>query len=76
MSRFVKLTNVLLNTNYIRQILIQPNKYYIYVASETFSGFNFFGFGTISSNINWIQVCETKNPVDYKIISDWINDPK
>jgi hypothetical protein len=29
MSKFIKLTNFLLNTNDIHKIVIQPNKYYI-----------------------------------------------
>lgn len=31
MSRFLRLTNFLLNTNDIHQIVIQPNKYYIMI---------------------------------------------
>ena len=76
MSRFLKLTNVVLNTNQIHKILIQPNKYYI--MTKKMDGFDFkiagSGYGSISSNDRCeINVCEKENPTDYKIISDWIS---
>jgi hypothetical protein len=80
MARFIKLTNRLLNTNYIHTISIKPNKYYIH----HFEGINFEGSiflfagsggGNVSSiNNTKIEICETKNPTDYKIISNWINN--
>jgi hypothetical protein len=78
MSRFLRLTNFLLNTNDIHQIVIQPNKYYIMV--KKIDGFNWsiagFGMGWIHSSPSHIEVCETKQPVDYKIVSDWISKIK
>jgi hypothetical protein len=75
MSRFLKLTSMILNTNDIHQIIIHPNKYYI--MTKSFSGFGMSfagtGFNTISSNELHMEVCETKDPNDYKIVSDWIN---
>ncbi len=73
MSRFMKLTNILINTNDIYKIIIQPNKYHIYICSKEFIGFNFIGIGYISSNSSEIEVCEIKHSIDYKIVSDWIN---
>ena len=53
MSKFIKLTNFLLNTNDIHKIVIQPNKYYIHIVSKNIDGFNWgisgFGLGKISS---------------------------
>ncbi len=34
MSKFLKLTNFVLNTNDIHKIIIQPNKYCIHIASK------------------------------------------
>ena len=77
MSRFLKLTNMIINTNDIHKILIYPNKYDIYIVSKKIDGFswscNIFGFGNISTHESQIQVCETKHSTDYKIVSEWIS---
>ena len=77
MSKFIKLTNFLLNTNDIHKIVIQPNKYYIHIVSKKIDGFNWgihgFGVGNISSYTSEIEVCEIKHSTDYKIVSDWIS---
>ena len=78
MSKFIKLTNMLLNTNYINKIYINPNQYVIYLTSNKFDGTSWSitgsGLGLISSlkDIE-IEVCETKHSTDYKIVSNWIN---
>ena len=80
MTKFIKLTNMLLNTKYIHTISIKPNKYYIHhVQGINLGGYIWLlcgsGGGLISTNNNTeIEVCETKHPTDYKIISDWINN--
>lgn len=79
MSNFLKLTSMLVNTKYIYKILIQPNKYYIYLSSnDGFSGFSICGTGFISSNNSqtYCEICKTKHEIDYKIVSDWINSQK
>lgn len=77
MSKFIKLTNVLLNTNHIQKIVIQPNKYYIHIANFKIDGFNWgiggCGFGTISSYSSEIEVCEKKHLTDYKLVTQWIS---
>jgi len=77
MSKFIKLTKFLLNTNDIHKIVIQPNKYYIHIVSKKIDGFNWgigcFNIGNISSYISEIEVCETKHLTDYKMVSDWIS---
>jgi len=77
MSKFIKLTNIIVNVNYIQSIVIKPNKYYINIITNSFDGSNWsgpgFGIGTISSYNYKIEVCETVNSSDYKIVSDWIN---
>ena len=77
MSRFIKLTNFLINTNNIHSILIQPNKYVIQIVSKKINGYNLgiFGFsmGDISSVTSEIEVCEKKHSTDYKIVSEFIS---
>jgi hypothetical protein len=77
MSRFIKLTNMILNTRYIHKILIEPNKYNIHIVTTDINGFHWTigacGLGNISTNSYNIQVCETSQPIDYKIVTDWIS---
>jgi len=76
MTRFLKLTNMILNTNDIHKILIEPNKYYIRVMSKKNDGFLWLlagsGVGGISSFYEEIEVCQTKHTIDYKIVTEWI----
>jgi hypothetical protein len=78
MSKFIKFTNFILNTNDIHKIVIQPNKYYIHIVSKHIYGFNWgiigMGLGNVSSYTSEIEVCETKHSTDYKILSDWITN--
>ena len=77
MSKFLKLTNVLLNTNDIHRIVKYPNKYCIHIVSKKMDGFSWgiggFGLGNISSYTSEIEVCETNHSTDYKIVTDWID---
>jgi hypothetical protein len=77
MSKFLKLTNFLLNTNDIHKIVIQPNKYYIHIVGKKIDGFTWgvggFGLGNISSYTSEIEVCKTNHSIDYKIVTDWID---
>ena len=78
MSKFIKITNLIININYIHSIVIKPNKYCINVANNKFDGSTWsvagFGVGIISSYNSEIEVCETQHSSDYKIVSDWINN--
>jgi len=77
MPKFIKLTNLMLNTNDIHKIVIKPNKYFIHIVGKKLDGFNWsigaFGLGNISSYTSEIEICETKDSSDYKILSHWIN---
>jgi hypothetical protein len=77
MSKFIKLTYHLFNTNDIHKIVIHPNKYIIHIASKQMDGFNWnvglFGFGYISSHTCEIEVCKKTHATDYKLVTDWID---
>ena len=77
MSKFLKLTNFVLNTNDIHKIIIQPNKFCIHIVSKKMDGFTWsiagLGIGNISSYTYEIDVCKTNNSDDYKIVTDWID---
>lgn len=77
MSRFLKLTQLIINTNHIHSILIKPNKYHLQFMSNKLDGSNWridgSGLGAISSYNTEIEVCKNEHQTDYKILSDWID---
>jgi hypothetical protein len=73
MTTFLKISSVVLNTNYIHKILITPNKYYIYLIRNNIYGINFLGTGFIHSDEHEIEVCATKHIKEYNIVSEFIN---
>lgn len=77
MSKFIKFSNLILNTKYIQSIAVKPDKYHIYMVSSMFDGKSIsvagFGIGSISSQNAEIEVCKIKHSIDYKIVSDWID---
>ena len=72
MSRFLRLTNFLINVNQIRKIDIKPNEYKIHLIPSEISGFTLVGSGTFQSAAERYTVSEKENETDYKIVSDWI----
>jgi hypothetical protein len=78
MSKFIKLTTLIINTNNIQSIFIKPNKYIIHIVSNKIDGSMWniagFGMGTIHSYNYEIEVCEIKHSSDYKIVSHWIDN--
>jgi len=77
MSKFINLTNLIININYIHSIVIKPNKYYIHVMSNKLNGsrWSIHGFGIVHSPLysSAIEVCKIQHSTDYKIVSDWIS---
>lgn len=77
MSKFLKLTTFLINTNDIHKIVIHPNKFMIHIVSKKIDGFTFgiYGFGTghLSSSVYEIEVCGEKHSGDYKRVTKWID---
>ena len=77
MSRFMRLTNVLLNTDSIHKIIISPDKYHIHVMNKQVDGFLWifggFGIGNVSSNLAVIEVCRATHSTDYEIVAKWID---
>ena len=75
MTKFIKLTNIILNTNDLHSIIIKPNKYYINFTIKIFDGsyWCISGSNVISSNTYQVEVCKNTNPNDYKLVSAWID---
>lgn len=75
-SRFLRLTSFLINVNQIRRIDINPGVYKIHLIPNEFSGFTLVGSGTFQSSAETYTATEKDNIIDYKLISDWIENDK
>ena len=73
MSRFLKLSNRIINPNVIHHIDIQKDKFIIHLMTNKTDGFTLFdaGFSYVSHNTEF-EVCKTKSLTDYKTVTDWI----
>ena len=79
MSRFIKLTNILINSSKIIFIENTGTTYYVKTGGYGLThGLSVFGFGFIGSSdsINSIEICKDKHPIDYQIIEKWVNNLK
>ena len=76
MTRFIKLSDMIINTAKIIKIYTYPNLYSIHMSNNNLSGFHILSFGTISGGNDTIRICGQQNPSDYKIIETWINQIK
>lgn len=72
MPQFLKLSRTIVNTSYIKEIIIKKDLYRIYLQSDIFSGFTLFGSGGINSEHDYITVCKKESPADYTIVDQWI----
>ena len=73
-SRFLRLTNYLINVNQIRKIDIKPNEYKIHLVPYEISGIILAGSGSFKSTVEFYRVSENEHILDYKIVTDWINN--
>jgi len=72
MKQFINLSSTVINKLHIAEITRSPQKYRIYMSYNNFRGALFFSSGFVSSIYNIVEVCEQKNPNDYKKITDFI----
>jgi hypothetical protein len=76
MKQFINLSSIVINKLHITEIVKKPGMYKIYMTNSSVSGWSSFVSGYIRTIHNVIDVCETKNPQDYKRVTDWINTIK
>lgn len=74
MSRFLKLTNKIINKNAIHHIDINKDNFIIHLMRNKTEGLFIFGVGFFESYNTDFKVCKIKNSSDYKTISDWIDN--
>jgi hypothetical protein len=72
MTNFLKFTACILNTKFITRILIEPQKYVVYLDSSQFEGYTLLGSGSVRTENLRMDICEVESPKDYKTISNWI----
>ena len=80
MNRFIRLTNVVINTSKIVKIenidRINTKHYNLYLSNHHISGQIFLYFGSINSQHDIISISKADNPLDYQIVEEWINEMK
>ena len=74
MSRFLKLSKCVINTQLIRYVLIEPAKYEFKLMSGELSGTWMLGSGSVSTDNSHLIVCEKDSPTDFKSVTDWIKE--
>lgn len=76
MTRFLKLTNSLINISKIKKIVTYENSHYLYYNSNEISGFFLITIGTLRSNEDFTAIYKDTDPKDYQIVSEWIEKQK
>ncbi len=74
MSRFLKLTNIIINKNVIHEIHINKDKILIHLMAPEMTGSMIFGSGYCESRNSKLEICKTENFGDYKIVTNWIDN--
>ena len=72
MTKFLKLSNMIINTAKIVTIDILPTKYTICMSNQKIDGWLLFTSGSVESRNSMIEVCENKHPIDYQLVKEWI----
>jgi hypothetical protein len=73
MTHFIKFSNLIINTIKINKIEILHNKYHIHLVNDKIDGFFLFSNGYIDARNDQYEICKDKNPVDYMILTEWID---
>jgi len=76
MTRFLKLTHIIINTAKIVTIDVLPTKYTIRMSDQTIDGWLLFTSGSVESKNTKIEVCENKDPIDYQVVKEWIRQTR
>lgn len=75
MSKFLKLSSIIINKNYIHNINLAKNdKIIIKMMSNEMDGFFLLGNGATYSENTTINLCKIEHATDYKIVTDWIEN--
>lgn len=72
MSRFIKLSQCVLNTNHISHIVIKPSNFQIRMSIFDLNARLISGSGGVSTVPCIFDIDEKVNPTDYQTIENWI----
>ncbi len=75
MSRFLKLSNRIVNTAFIQHVSFEKDlsRFTLHMAQNHIQGVSIVGCGSIQTNQQTIYACKEKHPESYKAIKDWID---
>jgi len=77
MSKFLKLTSMIINTSRISTIWFNkesvPKKITINLIQHEFTGFMLYGSGSLWTRDAEIKICEKEDPQDFITVSNWID---
>ena len=71
-TRFLKLSKIIINTNHIRHIEVNPKKITLNIGHSV-GGFTMFGSGGLGTNYIDIDIEKTDEKGDYEIAKEWID---
>jgi hypothetical protein len=74
MSKFIKLTDLIINKNFIHHIDLKKDKIIVHLMTNKTNGFFIFGMGSTSSHHTKFEICKINDPNDYNIFTDWIDN--
>lgn len=72
MSKFLKLSNMIINKNMIHSIDINKDKFLIHLMTNKTQGLFIYWGGFLDSSNTKIEVCKINNSIDYEKVSEWI----
>ena len=71
---FIRLSNMVINTSKISTIIMEKNKFSIYLLDkEVYKSVVSVGPPTIHLNHMYVEICRKKQPCDYLVMDQWIN---
>ena len=76
MTRFLRLSSIIINTAKIVTIDVLPTKYTVRMCDQKVEGWLLFTSGSVDSKNTKIDVCENDHPDDYQIVKAWIRQQK
>ena len=72
MSKFIKFSNRIVNTAFIKYVNVETDKYTMHLASNAITGSSILGSGHIASHDYIIFATKTEHPESYATIDKWV----
>lgn len=73
MTRFIRFSKLIVNTNFIETIQINSDSYIINTSGFVSDWFVIFGSGGSHTSNQYIKICKKESPTDYNIMTNYIN---